>query len=238
MSAIDGLESLCHPSPMPCPLCRARKPRRHCPALNQAICPVCCGTRRQVEIACPADCVYLAAAGAHPPAVVRRQRQRDFEFAAGLFREVSEDGSSLLLALHDAVARHRPATIPTLRDADLAEACGVVAATLETSARGIIYEHRAQSLPAQRLAEDLKDVIAAASTRRRTGSDREAAEILRRIQKGASAAETTFGPGPTAYLDFVDRLSREFNASGSAGGDTTAGAGPASPPAPPSLILP
>ena len=44
---------------MVCPLCGERKAKRACPALNRHICAVCCGTKRLVEINCPADCVYL-----------------------------------------------------------------------------------------------------------------------------------------------------------------------------------
>src|SRR5213593_1272785 len=42
-----------------CPLCSARKGKRACPALRTTICSACCGEKRIVEIACPADCVYL-----------------------------------------------------------------------------------------------------------------------------------------------------------------------------------
>ena len=51
---------------MSCPLCHTRKPRRACPALNQTICAVCCGTKRLIEIQCPDDCVYLTSAREHP----------------------------------------------------------------------------------------------------------------------------------------------------------------------------
>lgn len=44
---------------MSCPRCRARKAKRHCPALNLDICPQCCGTEREESIACPLDCPHL-----------------------------------------------------------------------------------------------------------------------------------------------------------------------------------
>ena len=42
-----------------CPSCGQRKGQRSCPALGAAICSLCCGTKRQKEIACPESCQYL-----------------------------------------------------------------------------------------------------------------------------------------------------------------------------------
>jgi hypothetical protein len=222
---------------MACPLCGTRKPRRHCPALGKAICPVCCGTKRRVEVACPGDCPYLAAADAHPPAVVRRQRQRDFEFAATLVHRVPEGAYSLIMALQDVVARYRPSAIPGLRDADVAEACGTLAATLETSAKGIIYEHQAHSLPAQRLAAELRAVVEAA--RGTLAVERDAAVALRRMETASRTAAAALGGSSTAYLDFIDRLPREL-AAASPSGESPATGGAAAPVGGdgPRLILP
>lgn len=203
---------------MACPLCHSRKPRRRCPALRETICPVCCGTKRLVEIACPRECPYLAGADAHPPAAVRRQRQRDFEFAASLVHRVSDGAYALILRLQDLVARYRPTTIPALTDPDVAEACATLAATLETSVKGIIYEHQAQSLPAQRLAAELRAAVQALSKGQPASAvERDAAQALRRMEAGAKSAAAALGGGPHAYLDFVDRLPRELAASGGEG---------------------
>src|SRR5258707_5708504 len=45
-----------------CPICEKRKPERFCPAKDEKICAVCCGTGREVTIDCPSDCSYLLAA--------------------------------------------------------------------------------------------------------------------------------------------------------------------------------
>lgn len=42
-----------------CVYCGARKGKRACPALGGAICPSCCGSHRQVDIACPEACPFL-----------------------------------------------------------------------------------------------------------------------------------------------------------------------------------
>jgi len=47
-----------------CALCETRKERRFCPAVHGKICPVCCGTEREVTLDCPSDCPYLQLARA------------------------------------------------------------------------------------------------------------------------------------------------------------------------------
>jgi len=48
-----------------CPLCRVRKPKRPCPALNADICSQCCGEGREHTISCPLDCSFLLEARQH-----------------------------------------------------------------------------------------------------------------------------------------------------------------------------
>lgn len=70
------------------------------------------------------------------------------------------DGQSrLLLLLGSFIARHVPQDFQTLRDEDIAEAAGTLAATLETATRGVIYEHRAGTQPAQHLAGELTRML-------------------------------------------------------------------------------
>ena len=226
---------------MACPLCQTRKPRRQCPALAATICPVCCGTKRLVEIACPRDCAYLAGAEAHPPSAVRKRRERDFEFAATLVQRLGDGAYHWLLRLQDVVARYRPTAIPALPDADVAQAAAPLAATLETAAKGIIYEHQAESLPAQRLVAELQRAVQTLGRGLPPAQvERDVAAALRRMETGATAAARTLEGGTTAYLEFLDRLPRELEAAGgvdpgAAGTDLPA----AHPGAPPSrLILP
>lgn len=145
---------------MSCPLCTRRKARRQCPALGKQICAVCCGTKRLSEIRCPPDCGYLSASRAHPPAVVQRQQQRDLTVLLPQLQGLSQPQSRLMLLIGSLIARHTPQDLQTLRDADIADAAGTVAATLETSRRGLIYEHRPTTQAAQHLADDLKRMLA------------------------------------------------------------------------------
>ncbi len=173
---------------MLCPLCRTRKARRSCPALGQTICAVCCGTKRLTEIACPSDCVYLASAREHPAAVVRRQQERDVALLLPTIQHLSERQYQLFFLFQTAIARHKPEGFARLVDEDVAEAAAAMAATLETAARGVIYEHGTQSLVAQRLVTELKALLTELREQGAKVYDGETAIVLRAIEAGAREA--------------------------------------------------
>ena len=158
-----------------CPLCSTRKAKRACPGVHREICAVCCGTKRLTEIACPPDCPYLATARVHPPAVVMRQQDRDMGFVLPRISDLTEMQYRLFLTCKPWCCNTPKATIPSPHDADVADAAATVAATLETAGKGIIYEHQAQSLPAQRLASEIGRSVAelgdSARARRRRASN-------------------------------------------------------------------
>lgn len=223
---------------MACPLCGTRKSRRRCPALGASICPVCCGTKRRVEVACPADCGYLAAAEAHPPAVERKRRGLDYALALTMSDELSAGAHACLWLFQRVVREYRPTAVPALRDADVAEACATLAATLETSARGIIYEHQAQSLTAQRLVAELQDALKIVARRLPPrGRESDAALALRRMEAAPRGAAAAFG-GETAYLDFLERLPSDLFPAPDADDPGAGGAGGQAPAEAPRLILP
>src|SRR5918999_1003181 len=126
---------------MACPLCRTRKARRACPALGQTICSVCCATKRVTEIACPPDCAYLATAREHPAAVVRKQQERDVAVLLPTIQHLTERQYQLFFLFQTVIARHKPEGFARVVDEDVAEAAAAMAATLETAARGVIYDH-------------------------------------------------------------------------------------------------
>jgi hypothetical protein len=80
-----------------------------------------------------------------------------------------------------------------------------VAATLETAARGVIYEHTPQSPPAQALATELKTMLAQMREQGAKVFDREAAIVLRAIEQGARGS-TAPTDSATGYVDLVARL--------------------------------
>jgi hypothetical protein len=189
-----------------CPVCRSRKARRACPALHQTICPVCCGTKRLTEIPCPPDCGYLASAREHPAAVVKRQQERDASLLMPSLQGLTERQYQLFFLFQTVIARHKPEGFTKLVDADVADAAAAVASTLETAARGVIYEHATQSLPAQRVATELKAMLAEMRQQGATVYDREAAMALRAIEHGAREVAAKTGEGETAYLTLMARL--------------------------------
>jgi hypothetical protein len=217
--------------PMTCPVCGQRKGKRACPALRQTICTVCCGTKRLVEIACPDTCPHLSAAREHPPAVVKRQQQEDVALLLPGIRHLTERQYQLFFLFHTGIARHKPEGFSRLIDDDVAQAAGAVAATLETSTRGVIYEHRAQSVTAQRLASELTALLTEIRSQGATVHDGEVAIVLRAIEEGAKETRRALGAqgdSETAYLSLMGRLLQVRRAT------------PSSEPAVPqsSLILP
>jgi hypothetical protein len=191
---------------MACPSCGQRKGRRACPALNQTICTVCCATKRVVEIDCPDDCPHLTAAREHPAAQVKRQQQHDVALLLPSIRHLNERQYQLFFLFHTAIARHVPQGFSRLVDEDIEQAAGAVAATLETAARGVIYEHAAASLPAQRLATDLTALLGQIREQGGTVSDAEAAIALRAIEQGARDAKKTGDGTDTSYASLIARL--------------------------------
>jgi hypothetical protein len=169
--------------------------------------------------------VYLASSREHPAAVVKRQQERDVAILLPTIRHLTERQYQLFFLFQSTIARHTPDGLARLLDADVAEASAAVAATLETASRGVIYEHAAQTLPAQKLANELKATLEEIRKHGARVFDHEAAVTLRAIEQGAHAAAAD--ASGTAYLALMQRLLQ-------------AGAEPASKPAAqtPSLILP
>jgi hypothetical protein len=202
-----------------CPLCGVRKARRACPALAvpgaaaalgaplgaRQICPVCCGTKRLVEINCPSDCVYLATARSHPPAVVQRQQERDRAQLLPLLQGLTDRQARLFLMFASLVSRHQSDALQKLVDDDVAQASEALAATLETAGRGIVYERRPAALPAGRLMTELKTLVAELSREGGSGIERDAAVALRRIER---AAKDSAGDEPrsTAFQELLVRM--------------------------------
>lgn len=207
-----------------------RKARRACPALGKHICAVCCGTKRLVQIQCPPDCAYLTTAREHPAAPVVRQQQRDLALLVQFMRDLNEAQSQLFFLLGSFLIRYEPPELQPLIDDDVAEAAAAFAATLETSSRGVIYEHRPASLPAERLLNALKPVLEQVAGHGRTAFERDAAVVMRRIEEAARGARDADGANRRAFLDLLARVVRKA--------DETSSDAAASSPEGPRLIVP
>jgi hypothetical protein len=187
-------------------LCGERKARRTCPALNKQICAVCCGTKRLTQIQCPPDCVYLASARTHPPAAAIRRQQRDVEWFFGAARDLSDVQTRLFLLVCKVLVRYEPGELEALIDADVADAAAAMAATFETASRGLIYEHRPSSLPAERLVVLLKPVFEEITAKGGAAFERSAAAVLRKIEEAARAGRGHEPENRRAFLDLLDRM--------------------------------
>jgi len=215
-----------------CPLCGNRRARRGCPAVGQQICAVCCGTKRLVEINCPSDCVWLASAREHPPAVAVRQQQRDRALLMPLMLDFTERQAELFFLVASFIVRYQPPEFQPLFDEDVEEGVGALASTFETAARGVIYDHRASSLSAERLSSALKPALAEMGRRFGTAFERDAAGVLRRIATLAHDVRAQEPANRRAFLELLRRIVTAFPEP-----DNAKAAGSEGPP-PPSLIVP
>jgi hypothetical protein len=196
---------------MTCPLCRQRKAKRSCPGVGQEICPVCCGTKRLVEIACPSTCIYLEAAQRHPAAVVKRQQESDLTVLMGALGRVSERQLQLFFLIQSFVTRYanKAGSVTRLVDSDVAEAAGALAASFETASRGVLYEHQAGSPAADALRRELKDFLEQIGRGAGARFEREAAEVLRGIERAARHDTPGIGAGVVDYLSLAARILQE-----------------------------
>jgi len=191
-----------------CSLCGVRKARRGCPALGRQICAVCCGTKRLTEIACPSDCTWLASAREHPPASAVRRQQHDLSLLVQFMRDLSERQSRLFFLIQTFLNEYTPSELQPLIDDDVADAAAALAATYETASRGVIYEHRPSSLPAERLTTALKPVLAEAGKGLGSAFERDAAVVLRRVNDAVTAARAEDPENRRAYLALISRVVR------------------------------
>lgn len=189
-----------------CPLCGTRRARRGCPALGQQICAVCCGTKRLVQIECPSDCAWLASAREHPPAIVVRQQQRDVGLLVQFSRDFSQRQAQLFFLINTFLVRYVPPELQALIDADVAEATAALAATFETASRGVIYEHRPASFPAERLTAALKPLLVEAGQGAGSAFERDAAVVLRRVEEAVRDVRALDQENRRAYLDLLGRV--------------------------------
>ncbi len=143
------------PSKRTCPLCETRKAKRFCPAKQVRICPVCCGKKREVEIDCPADCVYLHSGREY-------ERARRARLGAGgqlterLWSRAFRDRNlELITGLWAAIDQSRSQS-PALVDADVREVLERLLRTYRTLEVGLYYDHVPDTLNQQFLYESMK----------------------------------------------------------------------------------
>jgi hypothetical protein len=139
-----------------CPICQKRKPGRFCPAKGETICPVCCGTEREVTLDCPPGCAYLVAAHRyeeqHPRQLPADTPLLDARLAPDLVRIHPQ----LLSAIAFTIAKFCAAQ-PAATDPDVLAALQSLAESYKTLAAGIVYEQP----PVPPIQRGLYDTLAA-----------------------------------------------------------------------------
>jgi hypothetical protein len=167
---------------------------------------VCCGTKRLTEIQCPSDCPYLASAREHPPAATLRRQQQDFSMVAQMMRDLNRRQSELLFMILMFLNRHQPLELQPIIDDDVADTARALAATFETASRGLIYEHRPASRPAERLIMELKPLLAKAGEGGGSSFERDAAVVFRRLEEGVRDRHGEHPTDRRAFLDLLERV--------------------------------
>jgi hypothetical protein len=125
--------------PTVCPLCEQRKPKRYCPAKIEQICTICCGSKREVEIDCPSNCVYLHAGREHEKGKISPSRRTPPKDPRFYDPEFLKQLSPLITAFNQTILLVR-SDFPEMTDADLYESLESLIKTFETQNKGIYYE--------------------------------------------------------------------------------------------------
>jgi hypothetical protein len=148
----------------------------------------------------------LLSAREHPAAAVVRQQQRDMNVLVQLMRDFDQRQSQLFLMINTFLLRYQAPELQPLVDDDIAEAMASLAATYETAARGLIYEHRPASLPAERLVTALKPILAKAGEGGGSAFERDVAVVLRRAEEAVGEVRATDPGNRRAFVEFLPRV--------------------------------
>jgi hypothetical protein len=141
--------------------------------------------------------------------MVKRQQEQDLAVLLTALGRLSEPQLQIFFLLHAVVSRFVPEGL-LVTDADVADAVGTLATSLETASRGVLYEGHASSPGAEALRRELKAYIATlAGEGGGSRLEREVAVVLRGIERGARHEAPGIGDDPVAYLTLVARILQE-----------------------------
>ena len=124
-------------------------------------------------------------------------------------RDLNEQQSELFFLISTFLVGYDPPALQPLIDDDVVEAAAALAATFETSARGVIYEHHPASFPAERLAAALRPLLAEVGQQGGTPFERDAAVVLRRIEEASRGVREVDQGNRRAFLDLLGRVMRK-----------------------------
>lgn len=142
---------------------------------------------------------------------------------------LTEAQQRLFLLSLTLIHRFRGEGLEAARDIDVADAAGALASTYETESKGLIYEHRAGSLPAQRIVGELRTVFEPLGRERPSAFARDAATVLRRLEQLARGAGKAPPADPFSFLALVGRVAGRLRSAESEPAEADAAGAPAEP---------
>ena len=194
---------------MSCAICEERKEKRFCPAVHGKICPVCCGTEREVTLDCPSDCPWLQQARKNENAEHLRELDRE-----ALMPEIEVPEAflyqhePLVGGLSFAIAKASKAD-RSVYDRDVIQALTSMAKSYETLVNsGLVVEEKTANLGQQAIAAELRKMIEEyrqveakqlGYSRLRDSEALKAMVFLLRLALGRTSGR----PKSRAFLDFL-----------------------------------
>lgn len=197
---------------MKCLLCESRKAKRFCPAKGGQICAVCCGTKREIEIDCPSNCVYLHAGREYESsklartAIPPRRTERLWE---PVFLRTHYP---LVMGVSQVITAARRSS-SELADSDVIAAFDSLLQTFSTLDKGIYYDFAPERLIQRELYLAIKQFLEGPTESRLVSESRPTtSQILDSLQfmKELSSEITLPRPKSRAFLDHLENVSRDF----------------------------
>jgi hypothetical protein len=192
-----------------CAICEVRKEKRFCPAVHGKICPVCCGTEREVTLDCPSECPWLQQARKNENAEHLQELDRQ-----ALMPQVEVNDSflyqqePLVGGLSYAIAKASRAD-RGVYDRDVIQALTSTAKTYETLVNsGLVVEQKTANLGQQAIAAELQKLVdeyrqletkQLGYSRLKDGDILKAVVFLLRLALGRTSGR----PKSRAFLDFL-----------------------------------
>ncbi len=193
---------------MKCPLCEARKAKRFCPAKAEQICPVCCGTKREVEIDCPADCAYLHQGREYESERLIRRGQVAARTRRLWEERFLNEHQALFLDIWQVILDVRQ-RLPEMVDSDVQSTLDSLIETYETLDKGIYYDRLPDRTLQRNLYASLKQFFETSNKEFDVSSKRlKTSTILDCLQFQRELASSIVLPRPRsrAFLDHLQSL--------------------------------
>ena len=137
---------------------------------------------------------------------MQRQQERDARFLLPLVKGLTQRQYELFFLVQGIFHRLDQAGELPVNDKIISDTAQALAATYDTASKGIIYEHRPPSLPAERLSRELKPLLEGLDGKGPVANVHDLAEVLRLVERTARLAGSALDGGKRAYLELVGRL--------------------------------